>query len=89
MVPGRNGPHGQNVARPVDQGQNLELVNVISQLQEEVEKTVSAPPMKYAIANQLIVKVVQKLLLLEKSFFDDICLLIQFEHHKLFSLIPI
>ena len=70
MVPGRNGPHGQNVARPVDQGQNLELVNVISQLQEEAEKTVSAPPMKYTIANQLIVKVVQKLLLLEKSFFD-------------------
>ena len=71
MVPGRNGPHGQNVARPVDQGQNLELVHVISQLQEEAEKTVSAPPMKYTIANQLIVKVVQKLLLLEKSFFDD------------------
>ena len=71
MVPGRNGPHGQNVARPVDQGQNLELVHVISQLQEEAEKTVSAPPLKYTIANQLIVKVVQKLLLLEKSFFDD------------------
>ena len=71
MVPGRNGPHGQNVARPVDRGQKIELVHVMSQLQEEVEKTVSAPPMKYTIANQLIVKVVQKLLLLEKSFFDD------------------